>query len=203
MLDFRLRLERGFSLLGGAAYQRPWLFAFGVSVFLLLMIWQLQFIKIDTTNEGFLKKDDPTIEALMAFKKEFGRDEQFVISFQHQAIFSEHFLPRFIELHRRFEQEVPYVDSVNSLFNARQIYADGDELIVDDFISHAPQSHQDYEQLKARALSTSLYANTYLNDQANITNLFIRPAVFYALKSEQGTTDYALLDDAHMSVMRG
>ena len=187
--------------MGAAAYNRPFAFLISSLLFLSFFIWQIQFIHIDTTTEGFMKKDDPSLIEFMAFKEEFGRDEQYVLSIEHPDTFSETFLQQLIDLHQMLEQEVPYTDEVNSLHDVRDIYGDDDELIVEDFLEYVPETSEALLAKKQKALSKSLYRNTYITEDGKVTNIFVRPKVYYATQDEQGNETYQLIGDVQLSEM--
>lgn len=204
MKALKQRIEDRFAYLGEISYDHPWWFITISIVLVLFFSWQLQYAVIDTTTEGFLKKDDPALITYNAFKREFGRDERFIISLESDEIFSRDFLTRYIAMHKRFEQQVPYLDEVESLHNVRDIYGEDDELVVEDFL---PDVTDDMDaaklaELKQRAMQHPLYVNSYLSADGTVANIFLRPAVFYAhTNPKTGQVEYLGLGDAQIHEM--
>ena len=73
------------------------------------------------------------------------------------AVFDFKFLEKLRRLHRELEQNVPYLDDITSLVNARNTRGQGDELIVEDFLEKWPQNARDLAALKRRALANPMY----------------------------------------------
>ena len=108
---------------------------------LLLMgtiISQIPKITIDTSTEGFLHENDPTLLSYNAFRDQFGRDEVIIIALKSPNIFSQAFLKKLKVLHEDLEQNVPFIDDITSLVNARNTRGETNELIVEDLLEDWP-----------------------------------------------------------------
>ena len=81
------------------------------------MVSQLPRIKMDTSAEGLLHKDDPAMTEYQAFRKQFGREQMMIVGLQPKEVFDIKFLRTLKEFNEALEQEVPYVSKVTSLVN--------------------------------------------------------------------------------------
>jgi predicted RND superfamily exporter protein len=192
------KFEYYFFKLGQLAYDYPWRFIAGSLLLFFFCTYQLQFLHIDTTTEGFLEKTDPALIEFEEFKKTFGRDEQFVVVFKSDQVFTQEFLSRLAELHDELEIQIPYVDEVASLRNARDIYGEDDELIVDDLLETLPENAEQLEALKQKILSNDLLLGRFINKDANLVALYVRPINFF-LNPDSG--EYLPLADQEYHLM--
>ena len=116
----RERIERAFARWGHRAYGHARL---TISVVLLAagaLITQLPKIEFDTSTEGFLHADDPVRVTYDAFREQFGRDDRILIAIEPPEVFDLAFLAKLRDLHEEIENEVPKLQDVTSLVNARQ-----------------------------------------------------------------------------------
>ncbi len=180
-MKIRQKAESLFGWIGRTSSQRPWLYIFVSFLLLAFSVWRLQFLVIDTTTEGFLAKDDPAIITFNAFKDEFGRDLQFIVSVQSDKAFSSEFMPQFIALHKALAEKVPYVDEVNSLANVRDIFGDEGDLVVQDYFEEMPEGDAAWAEKRKKALEHPLYRNVYISDDGKMVNIYVRPAMTYAV----------------------
>jgi predicted RND superfamily exporter protein len=99
---------------------------------------QMKYLHMDTSTEGFLHKQDPLRIEYNVFRDQFGRDEKILIAIQSPNIFTIDFLKKLNKLHRELENNLPFIDEVNSLINARNTRGTIDSLIVDDLFEELP-----------------------------------------------------------------
>ena len=106
----------------------------------LFAIAGLAWLRVDVTFESFLEQGDPVLLAYEKFADTFGRDERIVISAEPgvtsgpAGVFERHFLERLRDFHRALEERVPHLEEWTSLVNARDTRAEGDTLIVEEFL---------------------------------------------------------------------
>jgi predicted RND superfamily exporter protein len=143
-------------------------------LFVAALASQLSNLKADTSVEGFLRADDPALLRFQAFREQFGRDELITIAIRPQEIFDQEFLQNLQQLQQRLEDDVPYVDRVYSLINARDIQAEEDELIVGDLVESLPQSAAEMERLMARTLASPIYRGALISEASDITTVLLR-----------------------------
>ena len=141
----------------------------------LVSISQIFYIQFDTSLEGFLKHDDPAIAELIAARKEFGHGEIILVTMAADDLFQPSHLRAIQQLHRQIEAEVPWLDTVTSLLNARQLEAEGDTLLITDLLEPFPQTTGQLQQVKAEALSNPLYKNLIISADGHFTTIAVKP----------------------------
>lgn len=146
----------------------------------LLSISQIFYIQFDTSLEGFLKHDDPAIAELIAARKEFGHGEIILVTMEADNLFQATHLRAIQLLHQQIEAEVPWLDTVTSLLNARQLAADGDTLIIEDLLDPFPESAAQLQRVKAEALSNPLYKNLIISADGHFTTIAVKPLSYLA-----------------------
>ncbi len=134
---------------------------------------QLPSLGIETAAETFLKKDDPVRAEYEAFREQFGRQELIIVGVQSPDIFDLDFLRRLRSLHEELEEQVPHLDEIQSLISARSTRGSGDELIVEDLLEEFPVSPGELTQLRNRVISTPLYTNMLISEDATFTSLVV------------------------------
>lgn len=146
----------------------------------LVSISQIFYIQFDASLEGYLKHDDPAIEELMAARKEFGHGEIILVTMQAEDLFQPSHLRAVQQLHRQIEAEVPWLDTVTSLLNARQLEAESDTLLIADLLEPFPQTASQLQQVQAEALSNPLYKNLIISADGHFTTIAVKPLSYLA-----------------------
>jgi predicted RND superfamily exporter protein len=145
------------------------------AVMLASNIRNLQF---DTSNEGFLRTDDPILTTYNEFREQFGRDDMLLLAIHSDNIFSLEFLERLRALHENIENEIPNINDMISLINARSTRGEGDVLLVDDLLSEFPETEEQLEKLRSRVMSNPLYQNQLISVDGLYTTLVIESNVY-------------------------
>ena len=174
MVSLRNRVERGFENFSHFIYRHR---IKTVIIMLLLMgtiISQIPKITIDTSTEGFLHENDPTLLAYNAFRDQFGRDEVVIIAIKSPNIFSQAFLKKLKILHEDLEKNVPYIDDITSLVNVRNTRGETNELIVEDLLEYWPKNEAEMAVLKTRVISNPLYKNLLISEDGQFTAIVIK-----------------------------
>ncbi|MDH5218584.1 MAG: MMPL family transporter, partial [Gammaproteobacteria bacterium] len=182
----RKRIENGFERLSLWTFQWRWAVLLLGLVLTGLAVNQLPHLKLDTSNESFFHKDDPTLLQYEQFLDEFDRDEIIVVGIQTDDVFKEDFLTRLSALHDKLESTLPYLDEIISLKNVVSVYGKGDELIVEDLLETWPSSEADMQQLEKTVLNHPVYPNLLISKDKTFTTLIIRPQVY---NSQTGAID--------------
>jgi hypothetical protein len=175
-LTFRQRIERGFHDFALLIYRRRWL----TLVLMLLLVGalasQLPKIKMDTSTEGFFRADDPALIAYNHFREQFGREEFVAAAIKPPQVFDLAFLEKLRAFHQDLEKEVPHLDEVTSLINARNTRGEENRLVVEDLFERWPQNADELNAIKARALANPIYRNMLLSADGTFTAVVVSTA---------------------------
>ena len=172
--SFRKNVELGLERFASIVYRNRFKAIFCVLLFFAAFASNLPNLKIDTSTEGFLHKDDPTLKTYNEFRDQFGRDEMIVLAINPDDVFDLKFLGKLKKLHEELEEKVPHLDDVTSLINARNTRGEGDELIVEDLLENWPQTKAELAVIKKRAMENTTYKNLLLSEDGKFTTLVIK-----------------------------
>ena len=157
------------------------LFILLVSIFFISNIPK---ITIDTSTEGFLHKEDPVLVRYEKFKEQFGQDEKIMVVVEAKDIFDLKTLKTLQALHNDLAENVPHLNDITSLINARNTRGEGDRLIVEDLFEHFPQNQAELDKLKKIALNNAMYKNLLFNEAHTFTTIILEPSAYEASANE-------------------
>ena len=178
MDNFHTRIEIFFESLSHYLYRHKlWVAVCAVFVSVLFLS-QIPRIKVDTSTEGFLHKDDPVLKQYDGFRYEFGRDEVVIIAVKADDVFTPAFIRKLKDLHEELNNEVPYVEEISSLVNARNVYGRDDELIVEDLLDSFDDEDIDSGALRQQVINDPLYKNLYISENGTFTTITLRTEAF-------------------------
>ncbi len=189
------KINRFFESLGDFFYVHKY-----VSIITMLSIafalgLQLPGLKVDTTIEGFLREDDPALIKFYEFRKQFGRDDAIIIALNPPDIFSLNFLNILKSLHYELEDNVPYLNEITSMINARFTIGRGDELIVEDLLEKWPEDETQLEILREKVFANPLYKNTLISEDGKFTTITIKIESFINDETDSGTSELQDFND--------
>ncbi len=139
-----------------------------------LMGSQIRNLTMDTSNEGLLHPDDPILTSYNSFRDQFGRDDLLVIAIKSDNIFTLPFLTKLKKLHDQLEAQVPHLNDITSLVNARDTRGRGETLLVDDLLLEFPENDQDLALLKKRVMANPVYQNQLVSVDNTFTTIIIK-----------------------------
>lgn len=134
---------------------------------------QVRNLTMDTSNEGLLHPDDPILIMYNDFRDQFGRDDMLVLAIKSDKIFTIPFLTKLKKLHDQLEAEVPHLNDITSLVNARDTRGQGDTLLVDDLLLHFPENDTELQELKKRVLDNPVYQNQVISADGTFTTIIM------------------------------
>ena len=170
----RRRVETGFERFGDLVYRRHWLVLLLMLCLIVGLASRISGLKMDTSTEGFLHPDDPTLIAYDRFRGQYGRDELILLTIETPDLFQPEVLERLQRLHQELREQTPYLDDITSLVNARNTRGAEGELIVEDLLEEWPRDAAARAEIKARALANPLYRDMLISDDARITTIVIK-----------------------------
>jgi predicted RND superfamily exporter protein len=190
----RGRIEVAFASWGTFISRWRWAAIAAIGLVTLALGSLIPRLEVDNSEEAFLRGDDPERIRYDRFRNQFDRDDRVIVIVRPPEIFDFDFLDELRVFHRDIEANVPYVEEVTSLLNARNTRGEGDQLIVEDLLERWPQGEADLRALRARVLENPLYRNILISENGRYTTIALKPFTYSAL----GSDDDALggFDDA-------
>jgi len=177
-MNWRTRSEERLERMGEKITQHP------KKIILLMLLMSIFFISnipkitIDTSTEGFLHDNDPALVRYEAFKEQFGQDEKIMVVVEAKDVFDLAFLQKLQKLHTALAENVPHLNDITSLINARNTRGEGDQLIVEDLFENFPQNETELQKLKTIALNNSMYKNLLYNNAHTFTTIILEPSAY-------------------------
>jgi predicted RND superfamily exporter protein len=191
----RQQIEDGLERFGWWVYHNPWR---TLAIMLLLigaLLSQLPKLRMDTSTEGFLRSNDPVLQQYNSFREQFGRDEVVIIAVSAPDVFDPDFLQKLKALHEELTEQVPHLDDITSLINARDTRGEGNELIVRDLLEEWPQDAAALEAIRSRAMANSVYRNLLLSEDGRLTTIVIRTDAYSSVGLKQDAALEGFADD--------
>lgn len=185
-MSVRKQLDLGFARLARIIIRRCHLTIATILLCVAALAYQLPNLHFDTSTEGFLHDDDPTLSRYNQFRDQFGRDELILVALRAEQIFDLEFLELVREIHGRIEEEVPHLDEVTSLVNARATRGSEGELIVEDLMEQWPESKRDMTAIRDYALGNPAYRNLLLSEDETLTVIAIKTDSYSAGQEVEG-----------------
>ena len=189
----RRRIEAAFTRWGHWVVRHRWLVILACTAFSAVLVSKLPEMRVDNSDEAFLHADDPTRVQYMAFQDQFDREDRVAVILRPERVFDFDFLSHLRALHADIESNVPYVEEVTSLVNARNTRGEGDELIVEDLMENWPQTEAELAAIRERALANPLYIDILLSENESHTVISLKP---FTYSTQVDSTDLAGFEDA-------
>jgi predicted RND superfamily exporter protein len=182
--DWRVWIEARFERWGHLVYRQRWI---ALATSAAVTVWLASFVPgltVDNSTESFLLPDDPAVIVYNNFRDEFGRDDRVILAVSTSDVFRFEVLEQLRALHLAIEEQVPHVEEVESLLNARVTRGVKDELIVGEFLGDWPETQEDLERLRTEALAHPLYRNNLISADGRVAALAIKPSTYSELAPE-------------------
>jgi predicted RND superfamily exporter protein len=183
-MSLRQRIEAGFTAWGRFTVRRRWWVILACVALSGVLMSRLGEIRVDNSNEAFLHADDPERLRYDRFRDEFDREDRVLVVLRADDVFARDFVEWLRGFHRDMETEVPFVEEVTSLINARNTRGEGDELIVEELMEAWPETEAALETIRARALANPLYIDAMLTSDATHAVLSLKPFTYSTLGLE-------------------
>ena len=99
----KYKIEKLLESLSRWLYRNPFKALLTVFLFVAMLVSQAPFLKIDTTSEALLHKDDPSLMEYNRFRDQFGRSELIIIAVESPEVFEPDFLKQLKTFHADLE----------------------------------------------------------------------------------------------------
>ena len=133
----------------------------------------ISYLTVDMSHEAGLRHDDPIRIDYDEFREAFGRDDQIIIALPIADELTLSTLNSIRSLHLALESQVPYVDKVTSLVNARYTYSEDDELLVEALLEDWPDTRWSLSELLTFMKTDPNYKNRLVSEDGQYTALII------------------------------
>ena len=183
-MDIRERIEDHFETLGHFIARRRWLVVALVLAFAASLSSQAPRIVVDTSTDSFLHEDDPAKELYDDFRDQFGRGEMLIMAIEGPDALQPAFLARLRDLHETLEDEIPHLEEVRSLVNARVTRGEADELIVEDLLEDWPEDSRGWEDLRGYVAGNPLYENLLISQDRRLVTVSIETSAYSLAESD-------------------
>ncbi|MCG8336114.1 MAG: MMPL family transporter [Proteobacteria bacterium] len=195
MANLRATIDSGFETLAYWIAKHKWWILTVILALLVFMVSRLPHTKFDMSTEGFLHDDDPSIIRYNEYREQFGRDEMIVVMIKSNNVFELSFLKKLKRLHDDLEENVPFLNDINSLVNARLTIGAEGELIVEDLLEEMPETAEDIARLKQLVMSNPIYLNLLISEDGKLTTILIQSDAFSSEGNEEISESDLLAQD--------
>ncbi|MGD9364362.1 MAG: efflux RND transporter permease subunit [Desulfobacteraceae bacterium] len=178
MTRTREKVEKIFEGLAEKIYDNRYKTIVLMLLFMATLLSQINKIQLDTSIEGFLHKDDVILTEYDDFKSQFGRDELAIIALSPRKVFDFEFLSTLKQLHEDLRDNLPYLDDITSLINARNTRGKGDVLIVEDLFERWPKTEAELLEIKKTALANDLYRDLLISEDGTMTTIILKTKTY-------------------------
>jgi predicted RND superfamily exporter protein len=170
-----------------------------ISLILLVLILSYPISNVskltrDGSIEGFLEKDDINLLAHNSFRRQFGQDSEIVIAVQSNSIYTISFLKRLKKLHLALVKDVPYIDDITSMLNARDSRGGDSFFKVENLLDNMPSNKSELNELKQRVEGNKLYENLLISKSGKLTTIRIKP-IRFSVSSQNDQDDSQFIKD--------
>ena len=181
---FRDRIEIGFERWARWIVRHPIVVLAGTGVLVGGLVSRLPELEVDLSDKGFLHESDPARITYDRFVRQFGGDATVLLALETDDVFNLEFLARLRKLHEALE-EIPQVEKVTSIINARNTYGREDELVVEDLLEDWPRNDADLARIREQVFSNPLFRNTLVTEDDRVTTLVVDLERYSSLESMQ------------------
>lgn len=182
-LNPRARAAERITRLGSWCFRRPGLTLAIVALIVGGLASQLPKVYFESELALHLDADHPVRVSFDAFREQYGRSDFAMVVLTPPEVFSPSFLTTLRGLHQRFEDELPWIEEVQSLVNARFTRGVGDTLVVGDLLEDWPETQAEIDAVREFALANPFYRDLYLSGDGKTVGIIVRPLVYEPSKT--------------------
>ncbi len=195
-MNWRVRSEQNLEKMGRVITTHPIKIIVFMLMLSVLIISNIPKITIDTSTEGFLHENDPALVRYEAFKEQFGQDEKIMVVIESNNIFDLSVVKKLKALHVKLENEVPHLNDITSLINARNTRGEADKLIVEDLFENFPNRQDELDRIKKIALNIPMYKNLLYSDDLTFTTIILEPSAYESSEDINALEGFDEQDDS-------
>jgi predicted RND superfamily exporter protein len=185
-------IEKQFSWFASLVYTHKYITLLAVLIFTFALAAEIPTLTIDTRDESFFHDDDPVLVDYNMFRDTFGQDDMFIISLRPKEGISREFLFTLYDLHKELEENLPHVDEVNSLVNARVTLSRDNTLTVEELMEKKPTTEDQYQRILGLIDRYPLYEKIYVSRDRSLVSIIVKARAVIEKEQED---DLAGFDD--------
>ncbi|MEE4243721.1 MAG: MMPL family transporter [Desulfopila sp.] len=130
-------------------------------------------LRLDSSIESYLQKNDPALVSYSSFQERFGSDDRIFLGIASPDIFSAVTLQKIAALQKDILSSVPHVGQVRSLTNALYIRGHGEDLSFGSLEEMIPEDTEGEKRFKELVAASSLYSQHYYSSDEKLALLTI------------------------------
>lgn len=148
---------------------KPWLSLLLIVGLVIGSMPLLQGLKLDTSNESYLNKDDPIREHFLNNRKIYGGDNIVTIGIEtpNGSVFDKAYLQMLSQYHEAISLH-PLVYRVESLANVREVRGEEDELIIEKADEDFDAILQNLKVFEQTLLANPIYVNKLFSEDKHL-----------------------------------
>ncbi|NOY71202.1 MAG: MMPL family transporter [Gammaproteobacteria bacterium] len=173
-MTIKTKIENAFRSFGYFIFDNKFKVLLALLLILAGFISQIPKITADMSSEGSLHEDDPILLQYNQFRAQFGQDDVVLLAIETPDLFTDKTLLKLKNFHNELKENVPYLDKIDSLINARDTRGEEDSLIVEDLFKKLPENSEEMAERKSLALGSKLFKNLFISDDGKFTVILIR-----------------------------
>lgn len=131
-------------------------------------------VVMDSSNESFFSKNDPTILQNEKFKEIFGNEEFIFILIEADDIFTYDVLNYIKELNQDLSENLPFMDDAMSLVDVEYFEVEDDMLLIENLIEdEIPRSQEELNLIKEKVFSKDAYVDKIITRDGKKAGIII------------------------------
>lgn len=169
MNELKLSIERQFENIARMLYRHPKTALIFTLLLVAPLIYPVKDISFESSNHKMLRHNDSILIDYRDFTYQFGRSSLIVAAVESPEVFSPAFLKKLKAFHEDLQKNIPYIQRVESLINARYTRVDGDTLMSEDLLKGWPEKNVDMNEIKTAVLSNPAFENMLISEDGRMT----------------------------------
>lgn len=158
--------------------------SFLIFSFLVVFVFQITKLQVDTSIDGFLHQNDPALITYNQFQQEYGQDVDIILLIESESVLNEPFLEKLRKLHQEIEAQVPYLDEVTSLYNIRSVDVIGDTLNVDPLIGDK-NIHAIINDVRQSIQNIPFFTGYLISADRRLATIIIKTRIYKEIDNDQ------------------
>ena len=166
-----------FEKIGAWFYEHRWIVFFFCLLLLSVSAYFGSGVRFDNSFESYFAQNDPTYDAFLQFRDDFGSDEISYIVYEAPDLsngpWNIEVMRNIDKLTKALEQEVPFVKEVTSLANVEFIEGAPGQLNIYNLLKDFPETQAELLKIKKQVLKKPIYEGGLVSKDGNHAAIII------------------------------